>query len=84
MKSRCGCPWIPLLRRERATTQERFEEFTGHTRQYLWGLEQGKRNPTVVALFELAQTLSRSPIDLITPEGKSGQLQMRRAPRARK
>ena len=60
------------------------EEFTGHTRQYLWGLEQGKRNPTVVTLFELARALSRSPIDLITPEGEAGQRQMRRAPRARK
>lgn len=56
------------IRRERGLTQERLEELTGHSQQYLSGLERGNRNPTVVTLFELAQALGCTPVDLITPE----------------
>ena len=32
------------------------------------GLEQGNRNPTVVTLYELAQALGCSHVDLVTPD----------------
>ena len=35
-------------------TQEQLAEKSGHSQQYISGLERGARNPTVVSLFELA------------------------------
>ena len=46
-------------------TQEQLAEKSGHTQQYISGLERGTRNPTVVSLFELAQALKVTPVDLI-------------------
>ena len=43
---------------------------SGHSQQYISGLERGARNPTVVSLFELAQALKVTPVDLITPDRK--------------
>ena len=50
-------------------TQEQLSERSGLTQQYISGLEQGRRNPTVVTLFELAQALDTTPAALITPRG---------------
>lgn len=44
-------------RKEKGFTQERFAEASGFTQQYISDLERGRRNPTVVTLFELAGTL---------------------------
>ena len=49
-------------------TQEQLAEKSGHTQQYISGLERGTRNPTVVSLFELAQALKVTPVDLIAPD----------------
>ena len=54
------------IRRQRQLTQERISELSGFSQQYLSDLEQGKRNPTVVTLFEIATALGVSPVDLIT------------------
>ena len=51
-------------------TQEQLAEKSGHSQQYISGLERGARNPTVVSLFELAQALKVTPVDLITPDRK--------------
>ena len=59
------------LRREKRLTQEEVEARSGFSQQYLSGLEQGKRNPTVVTLHELAQALGVSHVDLVTPEASS-------------
>jgi transcriptional regulator with XRE-family HTH domain len=56
------------LRREKGLTQEQIEERSGFSQQYLSGLEQGRRNPTVVKLFELAQALSVDVLDLLKAE----------------
>ena len=56
------------LRREKGFTQERFAEISGFTQQYVSGLEQGRRNPTVVTLFHLASALGVSHIDLVTSD----------------
>lgn len=55
------------LRRERGLTQEQLAEQSGFSQQYLSGLEQGRRNPTIVTLFELSRALGVEPVDLIKP-----------------
>ena len=55
------------IRLEKGLTQEQFAEITGFSQQYISGLEQGHRNPTVVTLFELAQGLGVSPAELLHP-----------------
>lgn len=55
------------LRRECGLTQEQVEERSGFTQQYLSDLERGKRNPTVITLYELAQALGVSHVDLVKP-----------------
>jgi transcriptional regulator with XRE-family HTH domain len=56
------------LRLAKGFTQERFAEHSGFTQQYVSGLERGRRNPTVVTLYHLAQALDVSHVDLITPD----------------
>lgn len=58
------------LRREKGLTQEQVEERSGLSQQYLSGLERGKRNPTVITLYELAQALGVSHVELVKPEGE--------------
>jgi transcriptional regulator with XRE-family HTH domain len=55
------------LRREKGLTQEEIETRSGFSQQYLSGLEQGRRNPTVVTLYELAQALGVSHVELVKP-----------------
>ena len=56
------------LRKQKGFTQERFAESSGFTQQYISGLERGRRNPTIVTLFELATTLGVSHVDLVLPD----------------
>ena len=58
------------IRRAQGLTQEQVEERSGHNQQYLSSLERGRRNPTVVTLFELAQALGVSHVDLVQPHGE--------------
>ncbi|MFA7416152.1 MAG: helix-turn-helix transcriptional regulator [Rhizobium sp.] len=53
------------LRREKGLTQEDVALRSGFSQQYLSGLESGKRNPTIVTLYELAQALHVSHMDLV-------------------
>ena len=55
------------LRREKGLTQEQIEERSGFSQQYLSGLERGHRNPTVITLYELAQALDVSHVELVEP-----------------
>ena len=59
------------LRKQKGFTQEKFAEASGFTQQYISGLERGRRNPTIVTLFELATTLGVSHIDLVLPDDES-------------
>lgn len=56
------------IRHERGLTQERLAELSGYTQQYLSGIEQGQRNPTIVTLFEIASALGVSHVDLVAPD----------------
>jgi transcriptional regulator with XRE-family HTH domain len=58
------------LRQEKGLTQEEVEERSGFSQQYLSGLERGRRNPTIVTLYELAQALGVSHLELLKPDGK--------------
>ena len=40
---------------------------SGYSQQYVSGLEQGRRNPTVVTVYELAQALGVGHLELLTP-----------------
>ena len=56
------------FRKAKGFTQERFAEASGFTQQYISGLERGRRNPTIVTLFELASALGVSHVDLVIPD----------------
>jgi transcriptional regulator with XRE-family HTH domain len=59
------------IRRQKRFTQERFAEVSGFTQQYISDLERGRRNPTVVTLFELANALGVSHVDLVLPDDEA-------------
>ncbi len=60
------------LRREKGLTQEDVEARSGYSQQYLSGLERGKRNPSIITLFEIAQALGVSHVELVMPDKDSG------------
>ena len=55
------------IRLSKGLTQERFAELSGFSQQYLSGLEQGRRNPTIITLYEIAAALGVSHLDLLRP-----------------
>ncbi|MGR7995791.1 helix-turn-helix domain-containing protein [Xanthobacter sp. ZOL 2024] len=59
------------LRREKGLTQEEVETRSGFSQQYLSGLERGRRNPTVITLYELAQALDVSHVELVKPDDET-------------
>ncbi len=59
---------VRRIRGERGLTQEQFAERSGFSQQYISDLERGRRNPTIVSLFELAEALGSTPVQLLTPD----------------
>lgn len=55
------------LRKVRGWTQEELAERSGLSQQYLSDLECGKRNPTIVTIYEIAHVLRTSPMKLVEP-----------------
>ena len=55
------------IRKEKGLTQEALAEKSGLSQQYISGLENGQRNPTIVTLFELSSALGVSHLELLTP-----------------
>jgi transcriptional regulator with XRE-family HTH domain len=53
------------LRTAKGWTQEHLAEVSGFSQQYLSELERGRRNPTIVTLYEIAQALGVSHMALI-------------------
>ena len=53
------------VRREKGLTQEQVAELSGFSQQYLSGLERGRRNPTIVSIYELAQALGVDYLELL-------------------
>lgn len=58
---------VRRIRLEKGLTQEQFSDISGFSQQYLSGLETGRRNPTIVTLYELAKSLDVSHMDLLRP-----------------
>jgi transcriptional regulator with XRE-family HTH domain len=58
---------VRRIREQKGLTQEQFAEISGFSQQYISGLEQGRRNPTIITLYELAVALGASHGDLIRP-----------------
>lgn len=56
------------LRAAAGLTQEQLAERSGFSQQYISKLEQGRRNPTVVTLYELATALGVSHVELVRPD----------------
>lgn len=61
------------IRRDKGLTQEQVEERSGFSQQYLSDLERGRRNPTIITLYELAQALEVSHMDLVMPDANESQ-----------
>jgi transcriptional regulator with XRE-family HTH domain len=59
------------LRREKGLTQEEVEVRSGFSQQYLSSLERGRRNPTVITIYELAQALGVDHVELIRPDDEN-------------
>ncbi len=57
------------LRRDKGLTQEEVAARSGFSQQYISSLERGRRNPTVITLYELAQALGVGHVDLVEPGG---------------
>ena len=62
---------VRRIRQKKGLTQERFADISGFSQQYISSLEQGRRNPTVITLHELALALGVSHMDLVRPSKKS-------------
>lgn len=60
---------VKRLRIKRGLTQEQLAEKSGFTQQYLSDLEKGKRNPTIVSIYELALALDATHLDLVRASG---------------
>ena len=58
---------VRRTRKLRGMTQEQFAERSGFSQQYLSSLENGKRNPSVITLYEIAVALGVRPADLLRP-----------------
>ncbi|MCW2406075.1 transcriptional regulator with XRE-family HTH domain [Sphingobium sp. B1D7B] len=55
------------LRKEKGLTQHQVAEASGFTQAYIGWLEQGRRNPTAISLWHLAQAVDAMPADLLAP-----------------
>lgn len=55
------------IRKEKGLTQEQLAESSGLTQQYISGIENGRRNPTIVVIYDLAVALGVSHVDLVQP-----------------
>ena len=58
---------VKRIRQERGLTQEQLAERSGFSQQYISGLEQGRRNPTIVSIYELAIAFGVSHMELVHP-----------------
>ncbi len=58
---------VRRLRQRKGLTQEEFAEISGFSQQYISSLERGRRNPTIVTLYELATALGVSHMELVRP-----------------
>jgi len=58
---------VKRLRERNGLTQEQFAELSGFSQQYISSLERGRRNPTIITIYELSVALGVSHMDLVRP-----------------
>ena len=58
---------VRRFRERKGLTQEQFADLSGFSQQYISSLERGRRNPTIITIYELAVALGVSHIDLVSP-----------------
>ena len=58
---------VKRVRQDKGLTQEELADRSGFSQQYISGLEQGRRNPTIVSIYELATALGVSHMELVRP-----------------
>ena len=62
---------VKRVRQDKGLTQEELAERSGFSQQYISGLEQGRRNPTIVSIYELATALGVNHMEFVRPtEGR--------------
>jgi transcriptional regulator with XRE-family HTH domain len=61
---------VRRIRQRKHLTQEMLAETSGLAQQYISDLERGRRNPTIVTIYELARALGVSHIDLLSPDSE--------------
>jgi transcriptional regulator with XRE-family HTH domain len=55
------------LREKAGLSQEELAARAGLARTYISGIENGRRNPTVIVLYEIATQLGADPRELLDP-----------------
>jgi transcriptional regulator with XRE-family HTH domain len=58
---------VKRLRERKGLTQEQFADLSGFSQQYISSLERGRRNPTIITIYELSSALGVSHMDLVRP-----------------
>jgi transcriptional regulator with XRE-family HTH domain len=56
---------VKRFREKKGLTQEQFAEISGFSQQYISSLERGRRNPTIITIYELSVALAVDHMDLI-------------------
>lgn len=56
---------VRRIRDKKGLTQEQFADLSGYSQQYISDLERGKRNPTIITVYELATALGVGHLDLL-------------------
>lgn len=56
---------VKRIRQEKGLTQEQFADKSGFSQQYVSSLEHGRRNPTIITIYELSQALGVSHLELV-------------------
>lgn len=62
---------VRKIRKAKGLTQEVLAEVAGVSQQYVSDLERGRRNPSVITLYVLAQAMGVSHVDLVMPDGEA-------------
>ncbi len=56
---------LTRLRDERNMTQKEIAAISGISQQYLSSLERGKRNPTVITIYQISLALNVDPMEFL-------------------
>ena len=63
---------VRRIRLKKGLTQEQFADLSGFSQQYVSSLENGKRNPTIITLFEIASALGVTHLELLRTKRSPG------------